>query len=298
MSQFLLTLRKSINKVLVGASKLFYNFDKKIKGVKKSKIYYTDKNTKENNIQVFYPVNYKEEKFPIIFYFHGGGWIEYDKIIYNTLCKRLAKMGNIVINVDYILAPKVKMYDLIGACIKTIEYALGFAQANYNADSKVILAGDSAGAQISALIGGLVSTCKLVELYPNSNLEHIDATLLFYGVYDFSTVEATNFPSIELMLNAVFDNKNKEQEYKTFSPVNYVTSNFPPCFVASGEVDKLHNLQSVEFVNKLEKENAKYQKLFFAKDEKLAMHGFMALDDLKTNKETLKQVKNFLDNLN
>ncbi len=293
MSNLLLSVRKSLNKVIVGTSRIFYGFDKSIQGVKKSKIVNVPNYEKDTNFQIFYPTNFDEKKLPTIFYFHGGGWIEYDKSLYNTLCKRLAKMGNIVVNIDYPLAPKYKMQELLEGCINIINYAENIAKENYNANGDIILAGDSAGAQISALLGGAQSAGKFGELFPNLTLPNVTELLLFYGVYDFETVKKTDFPSIKLMLDAVFTDESNA-EYHKYSPINYVTKNFPRCLIASGEVDKLHILQTLEFVKTLDKENVPYQTIYFDKSQIFGLHGFMAFDDFVTNKETREAIGNFL----
>ena len=64
MDKIVIGAKKAVNKVIYGVSKLFRNFNKRIRGVRKSKNIYPIKGRKENNFQVCYPVNlYKEKKF-------------------------------------------------------------------------------------------------------------------------------------------------------------------------------------------------------------------------------------------
>lgn len=295
MADILLSVRKSFNKVVVGASRLFYSFDKRINGVVKSKVFKVPNFDADVNFQIFHPKDYTQKSYPIIVYFHGGGWIEYDKTIYNTLCKRLSKMGNIVVNVDYPLAPKYKMHKLLEGCIDIINFAVDVAKEKFNASDKVILSGDSAGAQISALFGGLQTENKVNLVFEGKTLPKISALLLFYGVYNFETVERTNFPSIKLMLNAVFNKSNTYEEYSLYSPINYVGNNYPQTFIASGKRDKLHKLQTEEFIQKLQDNGVTFKSIIFKKDNIGGSHGFMAFDDLKTNKDTLEGVQQFLN---
>ena len=134
---------------------------------------------------------------------------------------------------------------------------------------------------------------NLVSCFQNLTLPNVTELLLFYGVYDFETVEKTDFPSIKLMLDAVFTEES-DAEYHKYSPINYVTKNFPRCLIASGEVDKLHILQTLEFVKTLDKENVPYQTIYFDKSQIFGLHGFMAFDDFVTNKETREAIGNFL----
>ncbi len=294
MSNLVLSVRKTLNKIIVGTSRIFYSFDKNISGVKKSRVTNVPNYEKDINFQIFYPTNFAEKKLPTLYYFHGGGWIEYDKTIYNTLCKRFAKMGNIVVNVDYPLAPKYKMQELLEGCINIINFAQCITKEHFNADNDIIIGGDSAGAQIAGLFGGLEATGKFGDLFNKYTLPKISALLLFYGVYDFENVLETKFPSIELMLDAVFNKDNKKEEYYKYSPINYINKNFPPCFIASGERDKLHKLQTMQFVKKLEEAGAKSKVVYFDKSEIFGLHGFMAFDDFSTNKKVRVAVKEFL----
>ena len=191
MSNLVLSVRKALNKIIVGTSRIFYSFDKNISGVKKSRVTNVPNYEKDINFQIFYPTNFAERKLPTLYYFHGGGWIEYDKTIYNTLCKRFAKMGNIVVNVDYPLAPEYKMQELLEGCINIINFAQCITKEQFNADNDIIIGGDSAGAQIAGLFGGLEATGKFGDLFNEYTLPKISSLLLFYGVYDFENVLET-----------------------------------------------------------------------------------------------------------
>ena len=48
--------------------------------------------------------------FPIVVYFHGGGWVLADKNVYDGGARGIAKEANaVVVSVDYRLAPEVKV---------------------------------------------------------------------------------------------------------------------------------------------------------------------------------------------
>ena len=300
MDKIVIGAKKAVNKVIYGVSKLFRNFNKRIRGVRKSKNIYPIKGRKENNFQVCYPVKlYKEKKLPIIFYFHGGGWMEFDKYYYSTFCKRLAKMGYIVCNVNYSLAPKSNLKEIIENCIEIIIKAKEYLEYTYNADSlRIILSGDSAGAHISSLIAGLASSEKLSTVFPHYSNEDlkIAQTLLFYGVYNLQSAKTSGFPSIELYLRACLQNNyDDESVNKELSPVSYISKNYPRTFIVSGEVDKLHESQSKAFYEKLKEANAEVECLFFSRDTKTGMHGFIAFDDFKANEKTRIEIERFLN---
>ena len=71
----------------------------------------------------------------------------------------------------------------------------------------------------------------------------------------------------------IYDNKLKAF-YQKFSPTSYVSSNFPPTLLIAGKVDKLYE-QSANFEQKLIENSAECQTLFFPKNRKDALHGFL-----------------------
>lgn len=300
MERIIIRTRRTVGRVLYGVSKLFINFNKNIKGVRKSKNVYPIKGNRANNFQVCYPSKqYKTSSLPVIFYFHGGGWAEYDKCFYSTFCKRLAKMGFIVCNVNYVLAPKYNLQQIIGGCIDIIKSSKEYVEKHYNADfSRVILSGDSAGAHISSLIAGMQSAGEIEKLYPeqSNGMPVITDIMLFYGVYNLESVLNTNFPSIDLYLKACLGKDFGNSEVmKKLSPISYLTENFPRTFIASGEIDRLHETQSLDFNNRLKALNIDVEYLFFNKDMKTGMHGFIAFDDFKSNCRTREEIEKFLN---
>lgn len=273
-------------------SGLVYNFHKPISGIKtKRNLKY---NQNANRYQKF-DVNYHKlggNNKPMIVYFHGGGWMGYSKGIYTTLCRRLAKMGFVVFNVNYGLAPKYKIDSIVADAITAINYARSIA-SDYGADpNKIILAGDSAGAHISSLVAGKLSGG---EIDAREILEAIKGLILLYGVYDLTTMQTSKFPNIRTYAKASLKGKGKDmQENDNLSPINYVDSKFPPCFLASGKIDKLYSSQSEVMYNKLKDSGVKVKKLFFDKSELRAVHAYMIFDGLATNVETLKAINKFL----
>lgn len=277
------------------ASVLVYNFHKPIKGIKKRRnISYKKKPNFYEKMDVYYHKDKDQniQKKPIIMYFHGGGWTCYSKCIYNTLCRRLAKMGYVVFNANYSLAPLYKMDKIISDCVMAINKARQLAE-KYGADAdNIVLAGDSAGAHLSALVSGMINNGKIdmPELKGK-----IKALLLFYGVYDLNTMVSSRFPRIRTYGKAVLRGKIKDKEENSkYSPINYVNKDFPPCFMASGEIDKLHQSQSKQMNIKLKENNVKVNTLFFEKEELRAMHAYMVFDGLQTNIVTLEKANEFL----
>ena len=230
------------------------------------------------------------EVCPTIFYFHGGGWSSADKSLYTYHCKELAERGFNVINVNYRLIPEYTMETVIDDCVKAIKFALQNYQQYAIDKENVFFMGDSAGAHISALLAGWKNN-KIIDLNCN-----IKALGLYYGVYDFTKFYNHPFKLLQTYHNMFVSVKTIPKELENFyylmSPINFVTSDFPPCFITSGEVDKLHN-DSKNFVKILKDNNVETDILFFSKERKDGRHAFLNINMLAAKQALLRVVEFF-----
>lgn len=221
--------------------------------------------------------NGKIVKTPTIFYFHGGAWSSADKSFYSFFCKNLAEQGFCVVNINYRLIPEYSFETVIDNCIRATNFILTNSKT-YGVDrNNVFLMGDSAGAHIASLIAGFLLH-KKIEL----NCK-IKALGLYYGVFDLTKLYNHPFKILQTCHNMFVSVKTKPKElenfYYKYSPINYVDKNYPPCFITSGKVDKLHK-DSAEFLQKLIDNNIKTEVLFFDKDRADARHAFLNYNNL------------------
>jgi acetyl esterase/lipase len=111
--------------------------------------------------------------FPVVVYYHGGGWVLADRIVYDASARGLAKAaGAVVVSVDYRQAPENKFpaaWDDAAAAYKwTVENA-----ATLNGDpTRVALAGEGAGGTlalataIAARERSLQKPAHVLAIYP------------------------------------------------------------------------------------------------------------------------------------
>ena len=173
-------------------------------------------------------------------------------------------MGYVVFNCNYNLAPRYKVEDILSDAMFAIKKARSIAMEFNGNPDKIILAGDSAGAHIAAMVMAKTIDDKNF----NSMKKKICALVFMYGVYDLESALSSGFANIKTYVNAAISGgvENKE-EMKKQSPMNYDLSEFAPCLLASGEIDKLHKSQSKVFYEKLKNVGVNVQKIFFDKSE-------------------------------
>jgi len=208
---------------------------------------------------------------PILVFIHGGYWQELSIRDSFFPSVEAEKNGVGFAAIEYSLAPKASIDEIVKECKKAIEWL--FLNANdlgYD-NKKIILAGSSAGAH-------LVAMCLLEQLQIR-----ILGNILVSGIYDIEPLIGT---SIDEALSL-----SKDQAYRN-SPVNFSLKNFPPTIVAWGENEtKQFKKQSKILVNKLIDEGVPVRSL-----EVMGKNHFDVINDLANfDKELGYELKILLD---
>jgi acetyl esterase/lipase len=125
-------------------------------------------------------------KAPVIVAVHGGAWQSGSRAFYQYWGPFLAKRGYAVFAIDYRLSqPGLKTFP---EAVSDVRAAIRYLKADANGlgvdGSRLALMGDSAGAQLSALVA-------LTDRVPGETADEagdggVKAAILFYGVYDMA----------------------------------------------------------------------------------------------------------------
>ncbi len=119
--------------------------------------------------------------FPVVLFYHGGGWVQGDLDTHDWPCRAIAgRSGTVVVSVDYRLAPEHPY----PAAVDDAYAALLWVRANgrlLNADpAKIAVAGDSAGGNLAAAVclmardrGGPAIAFQAL-IYPGLDSAHLD----------------------------------------------------------------------------------------------------------------------------
>ncbi len=94
-----------------------------------------------------------EGPFPLIAFFHGGGFVVGTLDTHDGLCRGLCnRVGAVVVSVDYRLAPEAKFPAAPDDCYFATQWCADHA-GELNADaSRLVVAGDSAGGCLAAVV--------------------------------------------------------------------------------------------------------------------------------------------------
>jgi acetyl esterase len=111
--------------------------------------------------------------FPLVIFFHGGGFVVGDLDTADEICRTLCwGAGCSVLSVDYRLAPEHKFPAAPDDCLAATRWAAAHA-AEFNADpARLVVAGDSAGGTLAAVTAlrvrdeGGPALCGQLLIYP------------------------------------------------------------------------------------------------------------------------------------
>jgi acetyl esterase len=94
-----------------------------------------------------------EPPFPIVVFFHGGGWVVGTLDTYDPLCRALAAATPaVVVSVDYRLAPEHRWPAAVEDAYAATEWASRNAAALGGVQHRLAVAGDSAGGNLAAVV--------------------------------------------------------------------------------------------------------------------------------------------------
>ncbi len=100
--------------------------------------------------------------FPVILYFHGGGWVIGTKEVYDGGARGLSKAANaVVVSVDYRLAPEHKFPAQHDDALAAYRWVLANAASIKGDPKKVALAGESAGGNLAVATAIAARDAKL-----------------------------------------------------------------------------------------------------------------------------------------
>lgn len=132
-------------------------------------------------VRLFFPS--EQGVYPLIVYFHGGGFVTGNIDSYSNLCHHMAQATqHIVLSVDYRLAPEHPFPGAVEDCYAVVKDVVSNALLFQVTPDDITLAGDSAGGNLAAVVSlmardrGEFQINKQILLYPLVSNDHSESS--------------------------------------------------------------------------------------------------------------------------
>jgi acetyl esterase len=230
-----------------------------------------------------------EGPFPIIVYFHGGGFVFGGLESHDPVCRSIVNAAKqILVSVDYRLAPEHRFPAAPTDCFSAVNWVYEHAEELNGDHSKISVAGDSAGGNLAAVVS---------QMARDKRGPRITKQLLLYPVVD--AYEPGKYPSYEengrgyflttdfmdLSCNTYI--QNEEDRMNPYAAPIHANdfSELPPALIITAEYDPLRD-EGELYGEKLRAAGVEVT----MKREEGFIHGFFNLFSSMNAKDDIKEV--------
>jgi acetyl esterase len=180
--------------------------------------------------------------FPILVYYHGGGWVIGNIDTHNGICAALANRADcIVVSVDYRLAPEHRFPAAADDAYGAVRYIADHAREFGGKSEKIAVGGDSAGGNLATV------ACLMAK---DRKAPDINFQLLVYPVTDLSNTKTESYRNHADGYNLTRDGmiyfrnhylaEESDRHHPYASPLLAPDlTGLPPAFVIAAEFDVL-----------------------------------------------------------
>lgn len=168
---------------------------------------------------------------PVVFFIYGGGWNRGERSDYQFVGRALASRGFVTVIADYRLVPEVRYPSFLEDNANALRWVQDNI-ANYGGDpNRLFLAGHSAGAYNAVMLA--LDPSFLREYGVTMPILAVGA---LSGPYDFYPFE----------YGEVRDAFGQAPSPEGTQPINLITSDAPPMYLATGTTDPIVRMQNSE----------------------------------------------------
>lgn len=261
---------------------------------------------RRSNFDIYRPTNVAADKaLPVIVWVHGGGFLAGDKSGLSTYGVMLASQGYEVVAMNYDYAPTGKYPTPVIQVGQLVSHLYDVAQRYHLDTDRIIIGGDSAGAQIAAQFAAVQTTEGYAK---TSGIKRIDmkrpltGAILFCGPYDFTKFTSSDSSwMLRWFKNTVAwgylgdRNWRDSPELRLASVTAHVSANFPKSYVVDGNAFSFPE-QGKELVAALKADGVDVTSSFFPNNPKLP-HEFQFDFSHPESSEVWLKTKAFLNGM-
>ena len=190
-----------------------------------------------NLLDVYYPEG-TSEKLPTIVSIHGGGYVYGSKEIYRRYGMDMAKRGFAFVNFNYRLAPKWKFPTPLLDTNAVMEWICENAEKYHLDPQRIIVVGDSAGAQLTSQYAAIYANPDYAVCFPMKLPPiRIRCVGLFCGMYDMKARASEKRKGIHLD----YLGRKLPGSDPRFAVLENIGPNYPPAFIATACHDFLRD---------------------------------------------------------
>lgn len=193
---------------------------------------------------------------PALVYFHGGGWVVGDLDTHDALCRKLAAFGQLrVIAIDYRRAPEHPFPAAADDAVAAYRHVIDHASDLGIDPTKVGVGGDSAGGNLSAVIGLECARDRhppalTLLLYPG-----LDATLAHASHATFGDRWMLTRPMIDWYYDHYTHGRDDLRREPRLSPLHAKdVSGAPPALILPAHFDPLRD-EALRYAERLDAAN-------------------------------------------
>ena len=179
--------------------------------------------------------------FPVIVYFHGGGWVIADKQVYDGGARGLSKQaGAIVVSVDYRRAPEATFPAAWDDALAAYRWAAANAAAIKGDPTRLALAGESAGGNlalstaVAARDAGVQAPTHVLAVYPVGQTGNLDTP----SYKDSATAKPLNKAMIGWFVDKLLS-KPEDKMDPRLDAVHANLTGLPPVTIINAQIDPL-----------------------------------------------------------
>ena len=184
---------------------------------------------KDNLLDVYYPAG-TTEALPTIVSIHGGGYVYGSKEIYRRYGMDMARRGFAFVNFNYRLAPKWRFPTPLWDTNAVMEWICANAVRYHLDPSRIILVGDSAGAQLASQYAAIAAnTDYAASFHMTVPGITIRALGLNCGMYDM--VERAKSPRKGICLDYL--GKEVADGDPRLDVLGAIHANYPPAYITT-----------------------------------------------------------------